>query len=584
MNKYTATWVLLILAVAATCNGQGLTTTAKPTDWEEINFEFNSAVLTDGYPTLLRLAALLQQNPAFKVTVAGNCDFIGSDQVNNKLSLDRAQTVKAFLVKYGARPEQIEAVGFGKTKPEVSNASAPGRFMNRRVVLTLIDGKGNVISEGGIGQVVKTFEDCCQEVLKRLEKLDKLDEILALLKEIKAADLDNLRKEIADLRSAMPSKQEAPAPPSVGKPAQPAVAEIAGARQEPPKAPEAAVKAQAAAPQLKRFSLLGLNAGYDQFTANLTVAGRARFFQPFGSSFALQSQGEYIFFKHRQEAQFDFGLVDRLGHHAQLGLFSSFKRVQFTDLNAGATLGQASGTLDYIFSRGRAGIFGTKSFLDGAVISRQNISQNVVQESFLRVVDQLGASAQVGLWRNAYLEGNIGALFGQNSTTRPGGSLRFVQPLNSHWAFTAEGGFNETLVTKGDNGREFRRSEGISWLESGRAGRYPADKVRTAHPHSRYDGCAGPHPAVLCHADKHHGWRLLHIDLGSGKRDVGLDNRYWHGQYGRHQFCNSHPDDYIHIDGARPGRSGHCHRDRHGGPGSAATSPDPAFLRESYQY
>ena len=40
---------------------QGLNTTQEKSDWEEIDFALNSAVLTDGYPSLLRLADLLEQ-------------------------------------------------------------------------------------------------------------------------------------------------------------------------------------------------------------------------------------------------------------------------------------------------------------------------------------------------------------------------------------------------------------------------------------------------------------------------------------------------------------------------------------------
>ena len=43
-------------------------------DWEEINFVFDSSVLTDGYPSLLRLGELLSQNPAYKVKVEGHVD------------------------------------------------------------------------------------------------------------------------------------------------------------------------------------------------------------------------------------------------------------------------------------------------------------------------------------------------------------------------------------------------------------------------------------------------------------------------------------------------------------------------------
>jgi len=57
---------------------QGLQTKATKDDWEEINFEFNSAILSDGYPTLLRLAELLQQHRDYKIKVEGNTDYVGS--------------------------------------------------------------------------------------------------------------------------------------------------------------------------------------------------------------------------------------------------------------------------------------------------------------------------------------------------------------------------------------------------------------------------------------------------------------------------------------------------------------------------
>src|SRR3954465_7353938 len=79
---------------------QGLDTRASKNDWEEINFEFNSAVLSDGYPSLLRLAELLSKNPGYRVRVEGHTDGIGSVSANEKLGLSRANTVRDFLVKY----------------------------------------------------------------------------------------------------------------------------------------------------------------------------------------------------------------------------------------------------------------------------------------------------------------------------------------------------------------------------------------------------------------------------------------------------------------------------------------------------
>ena len=101
-------WVALVLGIlAGPALPQGLETTATKDDWEEINFEFNSSILTDGYPSLLRLAELLQQNGGVRVVVTGHADSIGNTQANHRLGLARATTVRNFLTKYGARAEQV---------------------------------------------------------------------------------------------------------------------------------------------------------------------------------------------------------------------------------------------------------------------------------------------------------------------------------------------------------------------------------------------------------------------------------------------------------------------------------------------
>src|ERR1041385_8635781 len=131
-------------------------------DWEEINFEFNSSILSDGYPSLLRLADVLKEHPDYKVKVTGHTDFVGSANYNDKLAMARAESVKAFLVKYGVNPAAISTSGDGKRSPEVDNKTKEGRFMNRRVVLAVTDGQGRLIKEGGISDILKelkTIED-----------------------------------------------------------------------------------------------------------------------------------------------------------------------------------------------------------------------------------------------------------------------------------------------------------------------------------------------------------------------------------------------------------------------------------------
>ncbi len=439
-------WMLLVSVLACATNlfPQGLTTTATKEDWEEINFEFNSSVLADGYPSLLRLAGLLQKHPDYRVKVEGHTDVIGSDKYNQKLALARSATVKNFLVKYGARPDQVEVVGRGKKQPKADNKTKEGRFMNRRVVMTLTDAQGNVVSDGGVGDAIQALseiarkqEDCCNTILK---KLDKLDEILALMRDLKGEN-ERLKQDVADLRAAQSSlKKDVGQIASAPKAEVPTVAEIAKAVEE-------------SRPKTQKFSVLGLNIGPDM-TGNVTFSGKGRFFSPFNSSQALQVEGEYLYYRDRQEGQFDFGLVNRY-RNVQAGLFSSFKHVSLRDMQQGGTLGQAAMTLDYLFRRGRIGLFGTKGFLNEAVINRAytTASRNILEETYLRVVDQIGGSTQIGLWKNSYVEGNLGAMFRHGGSNRPGGMVRLVQPLNPHVAFTLEAGLNETLIGSNDSGR-----------------------------------------------------------------------------------------------------------------------------------
>jgi len=158
------------LGVMASClYAQGLNTGGQTKDsWEEINFEFNSSILSDGYPSLLRLGELLGQHRDYRVKVTGHTDYVGSAAYNDRLALARANAVKTFLVKYGANADQITTAGDGKRSPVVDNRTKEGRFMNRRVDLTVSDQGGKVISEGGISDTLKALQDI-EASLKRQE-------------------------------------------------------------------------------------------------------------------------------------------------------------------------------------------------------------------------------------------------------------------------------------------------------------------------------------------------------------------------------------------------------------------------------
>src|SRR3984893_1227362 len=97
-NRFAALLAVLPLVAVGVC-AQGLDTTAAKDDWEEINFEFNSSVLVDGYPSLLRLAELLQQHAGYRVRIEGHTVGLVSDSFNQRLGPQRANMVRDFLVK-----------------------------------------------------------------------------------------------------------------------------------------------------------------------------------------------------------------------------------------------------------------------------------------------------------------------------------------------------------------------------------------------------------------------------------------------------------------------------------------------------
>ncbi len=74
---------------------------------------------------------------SFSLKLAGHTDNVGSDNANLKLSKDRAESVKNYLVSKGANPSRIEATGYGETQPIATNKTAAGRQKNRRVEFTL---------------------------------------------------------------------------------------------------------------------------------------------------------------------------------------------------------------------------------------------------------------------------------------------------------------------------------------------------------------------------------------------------------------------------------------------------------------
>lgn len=100
-----------------------------------IYFDFDKATFkTASYNELNKLEAMLRQNNSITVEISGHTDAVGTKAYNMYLSRKRAEAVKDFLTKKGIDARRIKAVGYGKTRPLVSNDDEQdGRELNRRV-------------------------------------------------------------------------------------------------------------------------------------------------------------------------------------------------------------------------------------------------------------------------------------------------------------------------------------------------------------------------------------------------------------------------------------------------------------------
>ena len=105
-----------------------------------VNFELGKAVLLPISRDILQeVARSLVSNPQVRVEIAGHTDSTGSVALNERLSLARAESVKAFLVENGVAADRMEVRGYASTQPVATNKTASGRAQNRRVELRRID-------------------------------------------------------------------------------------------------------------------------------------------------------------------------------------------------------------------------------------------------------------------------------------------------------------------------------------------------------------------------------------------------------------------------------------------------------------
>jgi outer membrane protein OmpA-like peptidoglycan-associated protein len=99
-----------------------------------VEFETGKASLTAGGRSILDgVAAILLQHSAVNVEIVGHTDNRGDSGMNQKLSEERAQAVKAYLISKGIAAGRMGTVGYGQTRPVATNDTEEGRRSNRRI-------------------------------------------------------------------------------------------------------------------------------------------------------------------------------------------------------------------------------------------------------------------------------------------------------------------------------------------------------------------------------------------------------------------------------------------------------------------
>lgn len=106
---------------------------------ENVHFDTDKATLRQSsYAELNELLEYLQHHSDIKVEIAGHTDNTGTTAHNLKLSQERANTIRNFLIKKGISPQRVAAKGYGANEPIADNESETGRQLNRRTEVRIL--------------------------------------------------------------------------------------------------------------------------------------------------------------------------------------------------------------------------------------------------------------------------------------------------------------------------------------------------------------------------------------------------------------------------------------------------------------
>jgi outer membrane protein OmpA-like peptidoglycan-associated protein len=104
-----------------------------------IQFETGKTTIKKTSNSILdQVAKIMNENPTYKLAIAGHTDNVGNSEKNLELSKGRAAAVKAYLVAKGVAADRMTSDGFGDTQPVADNTTTEGKAKNRRVEFKVV--------------------------------------------------------------------------------------------------------------------------------------------------------------------------------------------------------------------------------------------------------------------------------------------------------------------------------------------------------------------------------------------------------------------------------------------------------------
>ncbi len=405
--------VLLILLTSLFISG---TAVAGDLLLEDINFPYDSAGVVDDLKQIPQIVDILNRHSEFLLDINAHADYIGSDKYNQKLSMARAESVKAIFVDQGIAPSRIHVVALGESQPKSKGKDVDSRFINRRATFSIYEMKnGNKYYYYKDNEMVRAIEGEKPLDLQKFASAEDMDEIKNRLKGIedrteglaKAEDLDALKDKLDKIEKQQMFDET-------------------------------------------RVSVLAAGGTYNDDDAGIA---EGKFFLAFNDRLGLQggiSAGLNYLVK---DYQIDFGIVanhDRF----QAGAFASASFIRPKGYDDTASVSQFSMTCEYLLDGGSVGLFFTKALdsEDSIQTTFAHTSHTVITDTVIEAKDKIGLTANYYVDKMIAVEAEVGVL--RDSAEDVFGRVKVGYPLafiSDKLLIFVQGSYNNSLIEDNDD-------------------------------------------------------------------------------------------------------------------------------------